>query len=181
MNYNDVPGWFDFEGHYNRIIASAPPGSTLVEVGVWHGKSVIYLAERAAAAQKGLTIYAVDTFMGSTEHQTDLKTYPPGWLMRMFNHNIRVCNVVQSIIPITLPSVDATKFFPEGSVFSVYIDAEHTYDSVKADILAWRPKIQPGGFIGGHDYLWDPATVARAVNECLPQRQLEGSTWYQQL
>ena len=34
----------------------------------------------------------------------------------------------------------------------VFIDANHSYDHVRADIGAWRKKIKPTGFISGHDY-----------------------------
>jgi glycosyltransferase involved in cell wall biosynthesis len=34
----------------------------------------------------------------------------------------------------------------------VYIDADHSYDGVWADLCAWFPKIRLGGVIGGHDY-----------------------------
>jgi hypothetical protein len=40
----------------------------------------------------------------------------------------------------------------DASLDLVYIDAEHTYDAVKADVLAWLPKVKDGGWIGGHDY-----------------------------
>jgi len=34
----------------------------------------------------------------------------------------------------------------------VFIDADHTYESVKKDILAWYPKVKKGGIIAGHNY-----------------------------
>lgn len=50
---------------------------------------------------------------------------------------------------------------PDGSADLVYIDANHEYDFVKADIALWFPKVRPGGWIAGHD--WDLAGVKRAV------------------
>lgn len=34
----------------------------------------------------------------------------------------------------------------------VYIDADHSYEGVWNDIIAWYPLIRNGGIIGGHDY-----------------------------
>ena len=48
----------------------------------------------------------------------------------------------------------------------VYIDADHTYESVKSDIAAWYPGLTSGGALCGHDY--NPKTwpgVVQAVDE----------------
>lgn len=44
----------------------------------------------------------------------------------------------------------------------VYIDADHTYEPVKMDILTWKDKVRPGGIISGHDYM---EGVKQAVDE----------------
>ena len=60
----------------------------------------------------------------------------------------------------------------------VYIDADHTYESVKDDIAAWFPKVKPGGWITGHDYVDgyenDPNIygVIPAVNELVVKHDL---------
>ncbi len=48
-------------------------------------------------------------------------------------------------------SVDAAKTFPDGSVDFVYIDANHSYTYVLADLEAWWPKIKSGGLMAGDD------------------------------
>ena len=37
----------------------------------------------------------------------------------------------------------------------VYLDADHRYESVAADIAAWWPKVRPGGVLAGHDFVFD--------------------------
>jgi len=48
-------------------------------------------------------------------------------------------------------STEAAEMFPDASLDFVYIDANHEYSYVKEDILAWMPKIRPGGILAGDD------------------------------
>ncbi|MHA2085889.1 MAG: class I SAM-dependent methyltransferase [Candidatus Thorarchaeota archaeon] len=49
-------------------------------------------------------------------------------------------------------SLNAVKQFEDGQLDWVYIDADHSYDAVKADIEAWFPKVRIGGLVSGDDY-----------------------------
>lgn len=49
-------------------------------------------------------------------------------------------------------SVDAAPKVLDGSLDLVFIDGDHSYKGVRADIDAWLPKVRKGGFIAGHDY-----------------------------
>ena len=49
-------------------------------------------------------------------------------------------------------STDASKKIDDNYLDLVFIDAEHTYDSLKKDIETWSPKVKNGGIISGHDY-----------------------------
>ena len=62
-------------------------------------------------------------------------------------------------------SVDAAQSLANGFFDLVFIDADHTYDSVLKDIRAWAPKVRPGGILAGHDYGWEFPGVVRAVQE----------------
>jgi len=186
MSYASVPGYFDFEGFYSEVVAAAPSGSTLVEVGCWLGRSVIYLAEQVAASRKDIRVFAIDTWRGSAEHcpadQTLIqRSY--GYVWHQFVNNVRACGVQSIITPMPLPSLDAAKYFDDASTFMVFIDAQHNYEPVKADIAAWRSKVKPGGYLAGHDYGWGgPGLVKRAVDEAFPSGvRLIGATWVVQV
>jgi len=43
--------------------------------------------------------------------------------------------------------------FEDESLDFVYIDANHSYDHIKADMEMWYPKLKKGGIFSGHDYL----------------------------
>ena len=51
-----------------------------------------------------------------------------------------------------MASLDAAKLIDDGSLDSVFIDADHTYRGCRDDIMAWGPKIKRGGYICGHDH-----------------------------
>jgi hypothetical protein len=69
-------------------------------------------------------------------------------------------------VVINAPSVEAAGAVPDESLDFVFIDADHTYEACRADILAWLPKIKLTGWIAGHDYHEFPG-VKKAVDEVL--------------
>jgi hypothetical protein len=48
---------------------------------------------------------------------------------------------------------EAAARIPHHSLDFVYLDARHDYESVRADLAAWHPKLRPGGILAGHDYI----------------------------
>lgn len=80
---------------------------------------------------------------------------------------------LQKIKMHSLVSSEGSKSFNNQSVNVVYVDGDHSYESVKQDIDLWYPKIKLGGFICGHDYseLFHP-DVYQAVNEFIEQHKL---------
>jgi predicted O-methyltransferase YrrM len=52
-----------------------------------------------------------------------------------------------------------------GEYDVVYIDGDHSYDAVRADIAAYSGKLAPGGFLAGHDYHAGYPGVIQAVDE----------------
>jgi predicted O-methyltransferase YrrM len=64
------------------------------------------------------------------------------------------------------PSREAVKRFEDNSLDFVYIDANHSYESAKEDIMLWSQKVKEGGIVAGHDYLdTNGYGVKRAVDE----------------
>lgn len=59
---------------------------------------------------------------------------------------------------------EASEKFPDEHFDLVYIDASHWYKDVLDDIKTWIPKVKPGGYLSGHDYIHGIDT-SKAVND----------------
>jgi hypothetical protein len=62
-------------------------------------------------------------------------------------------------------SVEMSAKVPDNSLGLVYLDADHSYEGVMADLKAWYPKLVKGGVMAGHDFLMPQYGVKKAVQE----------------
>lgn len=60
-------------------------------------------------------------------------------------------------------SIQMAHAVADESLMLVYIDADHSYRGVMADIKAWRPKLVPNGIMAFHDYENPQYGVKQAV------------------
>lgn len=180
--YHSVFGWFNFEGFYDKIANDLPENFKFAEVGVWEGRSVIYLAEKIKLLGKKGTIFAVDHFQGSDEevHREILKNKN---LADSYFENVQRCGVSDIIITMPFGSDEAIRYFQNEELDGVFIDASHDYTNVRKDILMWFNKVKTGGILSGHDYHGDWAKeVQPAVKDALNHHRIESSeiwgTWW---
>lgn len=78
------------------------------------------------------------------------------------------------------PSTIAANYFADESLDFVFVDADHRYEQVKADLEAYRRKVRRGGIYTGHDYDAAHPGVIQAVNEFAADRSIDlgaDSTW----
>ena len=180
--------WFTYPNLYSFIPQYFEEDAKFVEVGVWKGRSISYLAVEVINVNKNQKIYAVDTWAGSEEHidPSNLNYNPelaqnPDWLYNLYLQNIEP--VKDIITSIRKPSLEAVNNFEDKSLDFVFIDAAHDYENVKADILAWLPKQKKTGILAGHDYYpGDPVQIA--VDEIFSSFKIETPdhrTWFYNL
>ena len=105
----------------------------IVELGCGHGKSTLSLGLGA-----NVTVYSVDAFI------------VPG-CRDIFEANIVKAGFTGKVVSIHAMTNVAAKTFtlPIGLMF---IDADHSYSSVKIDFENWYSKIMVGGLMIMHDY-----------------------------
>jgi len=138
-------------GLYDLIREHITKESIVVEVGSYTGVS----SELFALFCKQL--YCIDNWQGFAEKAE-----------KIFDELIPKYN---NIVKIKSTSHNAAKTFQDYSVDLVYIDAKHTYEAVKDDILSWVPKIKHNGIISGHDYNW--SGVKKAVDEIFYNKHIK--------
>ncbi len=160
--WEQIGGYFDFQTLYDVAIASAPRGSTLVEVGCLYGRSLSYLGTKAKAAHKRLRVIGVDFGLG-------VDPFNPS--KALTNNQILIQNIQQAgladvVTVIHGESTAVAELLADQSCFMVLLDDAHDYQAVKAGLQAWQPKVQSGGIFAGHDYIHqDYPGVAQAVDE----------------
>jgi hypothetical protein len=174
----DTDNWFDYDYFYEWV-GNNPAYRRFVEVGVWKGHSLCFLANRVRH-REGVQIYAVDLFEKSPDFsgRADLRAQLP-YIWNIYNANLIRSATRELITDIVARSDEAAERFQQGSLDVVFIDASHEYESVKRDIKAWLPMVRPGGVLGGHDY-FNSECVKRAVDELLHEMpiRVSGSCWY---
>ena len=147
--------WFNYKRFYRKI-TKEKEFKVFVEIGSWKGHSTRYLGK--LLKDRDIVIYAIDLFdMTYKKYDSLEKKY----MFEIFNYNIKKLNNIE---PIKSISWEASEGFNNASVDFVFIDADHTYSSVKKDIQSWLPKVKKGGIISGHDY-FNPCGVKQAVDE----------------
>ena len=133
------------------IIKMLPPGAVLAEIGCWRAYFGVEILNTCPVR----CLYEVDPWSGQTghygadpktveQHEADLaearhhlRGHLPGGrvkIVRGFSLDVAANNA-------EIPPLDA-----------VYIDADHSYEAVLADLRAWEKRLKPTGFLSGHDY-----------------------------
>ncbi len=141
----EMAGWSDFVPFYDLVVEAAPPGSAIVEVGVFCGKSLIHLAKAAKAANKRLRIYGVDTFQGSPEFvgrvwfdDKPIHECHPATLVSECIANLTTHGVRNDVTLIVGDSAKSAELFADQGVFAVMIDAAHERPSTaRASSSSW--------------------------------------------
>lgn len=139
------------------------------ELGAHAGK----FTEQMLAAFPRLTVYAIDTWAPSPGYET----YDFPNIRRAFRE--RTGKFGKRVRVLCMDTVAAAGEVKNASLDFVFIDADHSYEGVSADIDAWRGKVRPGGLLCGHDYGHPRFPgVARAVDERFTAHVGADHVWY---
>lgn len=180
-----IPGWFTTEDAecYRYIANQLQEFEFFVEVGSWMGRSMACMITLLLERDKECHLNAVDTFKGTeADGHANTVARAGGSIRSQFDLNISNFDT-DSLTVIELDSVTAAVHFIDHTVKAVFIDADHSYEALRNDIIAWVAKVQLGGIMAGHDYAPEYPDVVRAVDEAFGKNnvQIFGRCWLVQL
>jgi hypothetical protein len=142
------------------------------ELGAHAGK----FTQKLLAAHLQLSMSAVDTWAVTPGYESyDFPTIRAQFDQRIerFRKRVRV---------LQMETVAAAELVTDASLDFVFIDADHSYEGVAADIDAWRSKVKPGGILCGHDYGHSRFPgVQRAVDERFAVQTGDDCVWWTRL
>lgn len=138
-----LPGLMDQALQNCRLFGRG--GHTVVEVGSWAGAHALRLA------QAGWIVYCVDTWRGAATDCTRViaDTLTPRSVFTTFCRNMGT-ELFFRVFPCVGQSLTWASVWPHPAAV-VFIDADHSEQSVWDDMNAWWPHVHPGGLFCGHD------------------------------
>lgn len=164
-----IAHWIDAETEIpvlHKYASALKPGQVYFEVGTGLGCSAIIAA---LSSQEGVQIWTVDW---GIQYIPKVKTLN-GYVAKVYEW-FEKYGVRDRIV---LMCKDANEvIWHGGDIHCLFIDGDHSYESVKRDMEKWIPFIPVGGVVLFHDfYCVHTPGVERAVRELMDNwRPLEG-------
>lgn len=177
-----IDGWMSHE-ELTWLAEQAQKAERIIEIGCWQGRSTRALADHTSGV-----VYAIDTWQGSDRIMGHLaRLGGPEKLYEVFEANLkdhldagkvklwRGESLADSTLSIMSSVVCRSADF-------VFLDGDHSAETVAAEIAAYQPLIRPGGILAGHDYgRPDHPGVKEAVDKAFPQGvHLVDTIWWVQ-
>jgi len=141
------------------------------EVGVWEGPFSHGLLQRFPK----LTMWMVDPWIvygvEAAKSRSGLRKKSQAQMSAAMNRAIdRTMPMSDRRVVLVGTSLCAAKLIRRNGLDFVFLDGDHGYEAVQADIEAWYSRVRPGGIFSGHDYGARPDRrgkwgVKRAVDE----------------
>jgi cephalosporin hydroxylase len=166
-SWRDVPGWINgAEQVYPAMVERFGDGAHFVEVGTFLGQSAIYMAGLIKDSGKKIKfetidIWVVDEILHS--HPPEIKEWRETWSFQhegkkvlvgcyhIFKNILIYLELTDYVKPIIAESPLISKVYPDNSLDFIWLDGDHSFEAVYNELVAWYPKIKPGGRLAGDD------------------------------
>lgn len=169
------------DGHKNlyrkRLLRRLPGSAVCAEIGVWAGDFSQLILKMCSPSE----LHLIDPWHHKPRYEG------PRYGKRLEGGQAYLDGLYESVVARFASSsqvqihrqtsIEAAEAFPAEYFDWIYLDADHSYEMVRADIEAWLPKVKRGGFITGDDYAvsggWWGDGVVRAVDEAIASGQVD--------
>jgi predicted O-methyltransferase YrrM len=119
-----------------NLAAWLPPAGCYLEIGSWMGLSAIVFANGLLASLNlRATVYCVDTWLGSPEHQA-LPEVKEGSLFDLFLRNVAESQLGCFVRPVRGESGRAARAWAGPPLDLVFIDGEHSLEACYRDLVS---------------------------------------------
>ncbi len=158
-----------------RLLRRLPKRSVGVEIGVWAGDFSAALLRTVRPTR----LHLLDPWAFAPDERYEQAWYGGARAGRQAEMDEVYKRVVQRfeteiadgvVVIHRSASAEAAVQFEDASLDWVYVDGNHLYEYVWADLELFAPKVRPGGLLAGDDYgaagWWDDG-VRRAVDRFL--------------
>lgn len=138
-----IPGWLSVnEGFFLKKAVKITKNlkGEVVEIGSYHGKSTIWLAQEVKR------VFAIDPHEGLLTSQKD-KGRPS---YRSFLANLKKAGVLKRVVSIVKTSAEVARDWNKG-IKVLFIDGLHDEKSASQDFKLWGKHLVNGGIIALHD------------------------------
>jgi predicted O-methyltransferase YrrM len=137
-----------------RLLRDMPRGGRCAEIGVWNGAFSQSILETTAPRE----LVLIDPWELLAEQEESAWTHKRhkdhAFMKSMWDH-VTGCYGALSHVQIRKGfSQDVLASFEDGYFDWVYVDGNHRYDAVRADLRLAFQKVRPGGIIAGDDFFW---------------------------
>lgn len=165
------------------MAAQVPPDHAIVELGVYQGRTALFMAWGARQGQ-GAHVYAIDPWDLPGERGPynqnrggalgkHRKAFTDPGTRNWARYNVRANGYANQVSLIRDFSVKAAEKWSAGPVGLLFVDGDHRYDAVRADVRAWAAHLAPDAVIAFDDYAATHPEVIRAVDDMVNEGVLE--------
>lgn len=171
-----LEGFFNWQFLYDEMVSIAKDGEFIIEIGVWEGRSAVYLAEKIKESGKDITVIGIDPYVyGLLGNQGDANEMHRLEKLRKTVDQNGLSKILYNLVA---KSEDAARLISKltngNKIAGVFIDGDHSFEGCAKDIKLYDVLVRKGGIVAGHDYThgeWQG--VVDAVNQYYKPKEFE--------
>jgi predicted O-methyltransferase YrrM len=146
----------------------------VLEVGSWAGSSALTWVSAIRANENGGTLTCVDQWRAYASVPSEMNdATDDNMIYRLFLHNIAAAGIRDFVRIVRGDSREVLKNLPAQSFDIVYIDGDHSYETVRSDIEQALRLVRTPGVVCGDDLECQRHEISNACYETAISKDLD--------